>query len=635
MFLPAIINAQKHSVARSFIETALINAKESGAGPTIIARNLFYTSAAMYDAWAFYNKNHKPYLLGNQKGTYKNDFDLNFKIPDSLINQKLIEEAISYAAYRLLIQKHSEIQGKRTNIDIIDSTFKTLGYDPNYTDINYKNGKGAALGNYIAECYIQLSFVDNSNEDSGYEDLSFQTVNPTLNLTETGPIKLEYPNRWQPISAIEYINNKGIDPTLKEWNMLIADGETVFLTPQWANVLPFALNHEDTNYVIKDGRKHLVYFDPGKPPQLNFEQDSSATQDYIWNFSLVGLWSSLLDPSDSEKIDISPSATGKLTASKFGLKDYYLPKGEKKNKKYKVNPKTKLPYKPNIVKKADYLRVIAEYWVDGINTYSPPGHWFATLNKVSNHPSFEKKWNGKGEVLSALEWDIKSYFTLGGALHDAAIAAWGVKVAYDYVRPISAIRYMASKGQSSLKNKDNYHPHGLPLIDGKIEIITAKDPLAKKEIKNIGKLKIYAWRGPNYITDVRADVAGVGWILAEDWWPYQRYSFVTPPFSGYVSGHSCFSFAGATVLEEITGDNYFPGGIAEFTAKKNEFLLFENGPSEDVTLQWATYKSAAIETCLSRIYGGIHPPCDDMKGRIMGEKVGMKAFETVQNYFPN
>ena len=134
---------------------------------------------------------------------------------------------------------------------------------------------------------------------------------------------------------------------------------------------------------------------------------------------------------------------------------------------------------------------------------------------------------------------------------------------------------------------------------------------------------------------MKNDVAGVGWILAENWWPYQRYSFVTPPFSGYVSGHSCFSFAGATVLEKITGNIYFPGGIAEFTAKKNEFLLFENGPSEDVTLQWATYRDAATETCLSRIWGGIHPPCDDMMGRVVGEKVGNKAFEKVNEYFKN
>ena len=41
------------------------------------------------------------------------------------------------------------------------------------------------------------------------------------------------------------------------------------------------------------------------------------------------------------------------------------------------------------------------------------------------------------------------YFALNGAVHDAAVAAWGVKGYYDSVRPISMIRYMGGQGQSS------------------------------------------------------------------------------------------------------------------------------------------------------------------------------------------
>ena len=68
------------------------------------------------------------------------------------------------------------------------------------------------------------------------------------------------------------------------------------------------------------------------------------------------------------------------------------------------------------------------------------------------------------------------------------------------------------------------------------------------------------------------DVAGVGWILAEDWWPYQRPSFVTPPFAGYVSGHSTFSRAAAEIITMMTGDEYFPGGMGTFEVKQNDFL---------------------------------------------------------------
>ena len=34
-------------------------------------------------------------------------------------------------------------------------------------------------------------------------------------------------------------------------------------------------------------------------------------------------------------------------------------------------------------------------------------------------------------------------------MHDAAVASWSIKSWYDYVRPISAIRWMADRGQSS------------------------------------------------------------------------------------------------------------------------------------------------------------------------------------------
>jgi hypothetical protein len=125
----------------------------------------------------------------------------------------------------------------------------------------------------------------------------------------------------------------------------------------------------------------------------------------------------------------------------------------------------------------------------------------------------------------------------------------------------------------------------------------------------------------------------VGWILAENWWPYQRPSFITPPFAGYVSGHSTYSRAAAEVLTKLTGDPFFPGGVGEFVAKKNEFLVFEQGPSVDVVLQWATYQDASDQTSLSRIWGGIHPPVDDLPGRAIGHEIGLEAFALAEAYF--
>jgi len=110
------------------------------------------------------------------------------------------------------------------------------------------------------------------------------------------------------------------------------------------------------------------------------------------------------------------------------------------------------------------------------------------------------------------------------------------------------------------------------------------------------------------------------------WWPYQRPTFVTPPFGGYTSGHSAYSRAAAHVLTSITGSRYFPGGLGEFTARQNQYLVFEDGPSTDVTLQFASYFDAADQSALSRIWGGIHPPFDDIPSRGIGDRTGPRAF---------
>jgi len=86
-------------------------------------------------------------------------------------------------------------------------------------------------------------------------------------------------------------------------------------------------------------------------------------------------------------------------------------------------------------------------------------------------------------------------------------------------------------------------------------------------------------------------------------------------------------------LTAFTGDAYFPGGMGTFFAEQSEFLVFEDGPSTDIELQWATYQDAANESALSRIWGGIHPPADDAPGRLMGLQVGTDAFEKVKSYF--
>ena len=114
--------------------------------------------------------------------------------------------------------------------------------------------------------------------------------------------------------------------------------------------------------------------------------------------------------------------------------------------------------------------------------------------------------------------------------------------------------------------------------------------------------------------------------------PYQLSTFVTPSFQGYISGHSTFSRAAAEVMTGITGSEYFPGGLSEWTVKAGSFRI-ATGPSADVRLEWATYYDAADQAGSSRIYGGIHIAADDFAGRRIGSRVGKQAWALAERYF--
>jgi hypothetical protein len=175
-----------------------------------------------------------------------------------------------------------------------------------------------------------------------------------------------------------------------------------------------------------------------------------------------------------------------------------------------------VPYAPNIVPAGDYYRVLAEFWADGPQSETPPGHWFTIANRVSDHPLARRQLEGKGRELGPLEWDVKLYLALGGAMHAVAVAAWGVKGWYDYVRPVSAIRYMCDMGQSRSWPAVR-DPDGIPGT-GSHRIITADSAAQEHGTRtspgkraNIGK--IAPRLDPDYIEDLRPTrPAWVGYV---------------------------------------------------------------------------------------------------------------------------
>lgn len=598
------------SVARRWMEVLLQAIRDDVARPTVHARNLFHLSAAMYDAWAAHDPATRPYLAETGDALCRAG-----PPPAATALHRAREEAISHAAWRLIRHRFRRSPGSSTTARNADTLMSALGYEA-----DSGSSAAAALGKRIAETYIAHGLDDGSNEANDYASRFYRPVNPYLLPWASGNSGLTDPDRWQPLRLEHHVDQAGF----------VLDDPPGFVSPEWGRVEPFALAEADLSIHERGEGRYFLYHDPGPPPTLR----GRLSAYYRWGFALVARWSAQLSPDDGVLLDIAPSGIGNVTALPRRLEDYpqfyatgALGQGRE------INPATGRPYARQIVPRGDYARVLAEFWADGPNSETPPGHWFAILNAVNDHELTARRLGGKGPVLDRLEWDIKTYFTLGGAMHDAAIAAWGIKGWYDYVRPISALRAMAGHGQSTDPGLQSWSADGIPLADGFIELVQSGDPLAGEKGQHVGKVKVLAWRGPGHLKDPAKDVAGVGWILAENWWPYQRPSFVTPPFAGYVSGHSTFSRAAAEVLTLLTGDPFFPGGMGEFRIPANEFLTFERGPSVDMTLQWATYRDAADQSALSRIWGGIHPPVDDIPGRLIGAEVGRDAFGFATSHF--
>ncbi|MDE0363041.1 MAG: vanadium-dependent haloperoxidase [Rhodospirillaceae bacterium] len=608
-------------VARLWNELALESIRNDYARPTVHARNLFHISAAMYDAWAVYSNSASTYLLGKQLDGFACDLNPLARPGDVTAAR---EEAISHAVYRLILHRFEESPGADFIAAAAGDLMSRLGFDTDDTSLAYTTGSAAALGNYLADCYIRFGFQDGSNEQNDYANTSYTPVNPAIAPAEPGNPDIVDLDRWQPISLTVFIDQAGNE---------IDDNEPDFLGPEWGSVRAFALEAVARSVYERDGFEYWVYHDPGPPPSHR----GTTSEHYKRGFSLVSVWSSHLDPDDGVMIDISPASIGNIAQYPSTVEQYdqfydYFNGGDP-GRGYATNPVTGAPYERQEVPRGDYTRVLAEFWADGPDSETPPGHWFVILNEVSDHPQLDRRFAGAGAELDSLEWYVKAYFALGGAMHDSAIAAWGVKGWYDYIRPLSAIRGMAEYGQSTDPGGSSYSQDGLPLVPGYIEVVQPGDPIADGVTTNAGKIKLKAWRGPRFIEDLTTEHAGVDWILAEHWVPYQRPSFVTPPFAGYVSGHSTYSRAAAEVLTAFTGSEYFPGGMSEFEIAANDFLVFENGPSMDMTLQWATYRDAADQCSLSRIWGGIHPPADDIPGRRIGEQVGQDAFDLARAYF--
>src|SRR5437667_10289442 len=103
-----------NSIARVWDEEILSAIRIDTPHPPVQARNLFHLSVAMYDAWAAYDTVAVGYLYHNKHTA-----------ADVVAAQS---KAISYAAYRILVERYSLSRNAATTMTALNAQMAALGF---------------------------------------------------------------------------------------------------------------------------------------------------------------------------------------------------------------------------------------------------------------------------------------------------------------------------------------------------------------------------------------------------------------------------------------------------------------------------------------------------------------------------
>lgn len=213
-------------------------------------------------------------------------------------------------------------------------------------------------------------------------------------------------------------------------------------------------------------------------------------------------------------------------------------------------------------------KALVEFMRDGPRSTGQSGHWLRFAQDVSRRDR------------QTLDQDVKLFFAISNVAMDAFIACWEAKRVYDTSRPWTLVRmYYADKE-----------------VDG--------------------------WMGP---------AKGVAKLNASTWHPYSPATFVTPPFPGYVSGHSTVSAACSKLLELFTGSDTFG-----FVERRHPGILTEpdaEWAKGEVELALPTFSATAEMAGLSRIMGGYHIQADNVEGLALGRKVAEFEWPRIRAYW--
>lgn len=123
---------------------------------------------------------------------------------------------------------------------------------------------------------------------------------------------------------------------------------------------------------------------------------------------------------------------------------------------------------------------------------------------------------------------------------------------------------------------------------------------------------IRGWQEKFKSNFIRPETA-INKYVDQEWRPYIQ----TPSFPSYVAGHATNSNAAAEAMTSIFGDklSFTDTSLLEFGIKNREIKSF---------------REAAAEATISRLYGGIHYRFDGDEGARVGKKVGDLVVERIK-----